>query len=87
MAERKGFEPLIPFGIRAFQARALGQTTLPLRIQSLVKPRECDRNFTINQPDREGKEILSDGSNIFYKKKTLDSILQIQFFLLHYPFK
>lgn len=30
MAERKGFEPLIPFGIRAFQARALGQTTLPL---------------------------------------------------------
>lgn len=31
MAERKGFEPLIPFGIRAFQARALGQTTLPLQ--------------------------------------------------------
>ncbi len=32
MAERKGFEPLIPFGIRAFQARALGQTTLPLHL-------------------------------------------------------
>ena len=31
-AERKGFEPLIPFGIRAFQARALGQTTLPLHL-------------------------------------------------------
>ena len=31
MAERKGFEPLIPCGIRALQARALGQTTQPLR--------------------------------------------------------
>ncbi len=30
-AERKGFEPSIPCGIRAFQARALGQTTLPLQ--------------------------------------------------------
>ena len=31
MAERKGFEPLIPCGIRALQARALGRTTQPLR--------------------------------------------------------
>ncbi len=36
MAERKGFEPLIPFGIRAFQARALGQTTLPLHASAIL---------------------------------------------------
>ena len=30
MAERVGFEPTVPFGTRALQARALGQTTLPL---------------------------------------------------------
>ena len=38
LAERKGFEPLIPFGIRAFQARALGQTTLPLRAFGILPP-------------------------------------------------
>ncbi len=32
-AERVGFEPTEPFGSRALQARALGQTTLPLRHQ------------------------------------------------------
>jgi hypothetical protein len=32
MAERAGFEPALPYGKRALQARALGQTTLPLRI-------------------------------------------------------
>jgi hypothetical protein len=32
MAERVGFEPTEPFGSRALQARALGQTTLPLRL-------------------------------------------------------
>ena len=29
-AEREGFEPSNPFGLRAFQARALGQTMRPL---------------------------------------------------------
>lgn len=29
-AEREGFEPSKPFGLRAFQARALGQTMRPL---------------------------------------------------------
>ena len=51
MAERKGFEPLIPCGIRAFQARALGQTTLPLH--GIIK--ECDRNFTTTPPLWVGK--------------------------------
>ena len=32
LAERVGFEPTIPFGIRALQARALDQTMRPLRI-------------------------------------------------------
>ena len=31
MAERMGFEPMEPFGSRALQARALGQTMLPLQ--------------------------------------------------------
>lgn len=39
VAERKGFEPLIPFGIRAFQARALGQTTLPLHGIQRMRPK------------------------------------------------
>ena len=30
-AERVGFEPTVPCGTRALQARALGQTTLPLQ--------------------------------------------------------
>ena len=30
MAERQGFEPWIPEGIRALQARALGRTMRPL---------------------------------------------------------
>ena len=30
-AERVGFEPTIPFGIRALQARALGRTMQPLQ--------------------------------------------------------
>ena len=30
MAERVGFEPTVPYGTRALQARAFGQTTLPL---------------------------------------------------------
>jgi hypothetical protein len=34
MAERAGFEPALPYGKRALQARALGQTTLPLRIKT-----------------------------------------------------
>jgi hypothetical protein len=34
LAERAGFEPALPFGKRALQARALGQTTLPLRIKT-----------------------------------------------------
>ena len=29
-AERVGFEPTVPCGTRALQARALGRTTLPL---------------------------------------------------------
>jgi hypothetical protein len=33
LAERAGFEPALPCGKRAFLARALGQTTLPLREQ------------------------------------------------------
>jgi len=32
-AERVGFEPTIPCGIRALQARALGRTTQPLQNQ------------------------------------------------------
>jgi hypothetical protein len=32
-AERVGFEPTEPFGSRALQARALGQTTQPLHDQ------------------------------------------------------
>lgn len=31
LAEREGFEPSLPCGKRALQARALGQTTLSLR--------------------------------------------------------
>ena len=31
MAERVGFEPTVPFGTRALQARALGRTMLPLQ--------------------------------------------------------
>jgi hypothetical protein len=34
MAERVGFEPTEPFGSRALQARALDQTTLPLRVSA-----------------------------------------------------
>ena len=34
-AERVGFEPTIPFGIRALQARALGRTMQPLHNQLL----------------------------------------------------
>ena len=33
VAERVGFEPTEPFGSRALQARALGQTTQPLRTE------------------------------------------------------
>ena len=33
-AERVGFEPTVPCGTRALQARALGQTTLPLHIKN-----------------------------------------------------
>jgi hypothetical protein len=41
LAERAGFEPALPFGKRALQARALGQTTLPLRIKRpAVFPRQ-----------------------------------------------
>ncbi len=32
MAERVGFEPTEPYGSRALQARALNQTSLPLRV-------------------------------------------------------
>ena len=31
-AERVGFEPTVPFGTRALQARALDQTTQPLQV-------------------------------------------------------
>ena len=51
VAERKGFEPLIPCGIRALQARALGQTTQPLR--AILIGRES--YFTINNTMREEK--------------------------------
>ena len=36
LAEREGFEPSIPCGIRALQARALDQTTLSLRNDSVL---------------------------------------------------
>ena len=36
LAEREGFEPSIPFGIRALQARALDQATLSLRNDSVL---------------------------------------------------
>jgi hypothetical protein len=40
VAERVGFEPTEPFGSRALQARALGQTTQPLRTErGRVSPR------------------------------------------------
>ncbi len=35
LAERAGFEPAVPFGTRALQARALGRTTLPLQLAEL----------------------------------------------------
>ena len=49
MAERAGFEPAEPFGSRALQARALGQTTQPLRAY-------YGADYTILRQGWQGKE-------------------------------
>jgi hypothetical protein len=46
-AEREGFEPSNPFRLRAFQARALGQTMRPLQIHV---------NYTVHQRSGQAEE-------------------------------
>ena len=36
MAERVGFEPTVPRGTRALQARAFGRTMLPLQVRGII---------------------------------------------------
>ena len=44
MAERVGFEPTNPFGLRALQARALGQAMRPLPTKTTVS-RDNNKNL------------------------------------------
>ena len=47
MAEREGFEPSLPFGKRALQARALDRTMRPLQFMWKIHPRSNGRDYTI----------------------------------------
>src|SRR3972149_1431743 len=68
LAEREGFEPSIPCGIRAFQARALGQTMRPLLL--------CGgKNYSrpITMPFMPHKIYLGVGSNLGDRHAHLDA--------------
>ena len=50
LAEGAGFEPAIPFGIRAFQARALGRYATPPKYKIQSTKHEIPNKFKNQNP-------------------------------------
>ncbi len=58
LAERKGFEPPVPCGTHAFQARTIGHSVIPPDVETTkVGENSALQNLSVQKADKESVNI------------------------------